>query len=87
MPNEDEIPTLGEASCLTLGLVPNKSNRSRAKELIHKTNLCEVSYKRNSDPFEPFIVSKRLKKINPFLYKSYDDTPPSSPKPNGRRLK
>lgn len=77
--NEDSLPTLGEASCLVLGLIPNQKNRGRAKTAIEEAKIIDVSYKRSGDPFEPFIVSKKLKTLNPFLYKSYNVTPPQSP--------
>ncbi|KAG2195907.1 hypothetical protein INT47_002950 [Mucor saturninus] len=82
MLNEEESKeslTLVQASCLVLGLVPSKKDRVKAKEMIENTKICEVTYKRTGDPFEPALTSKRLKQLNPFLYKSYNETPPSSP--------
>lgn len=81
--NKDESLTLGEASCLVLGMIPNKKNRGKAKKIIEESKNYEVSYKRNSSPFKPFIIGKRVKRMNPFLYKTYAITPPSSPSPFG----
>lgn len=72
--------TLGQASCLVLGLPPSIENRKISKEIIEETQIVEVSYKRRGDPFEPFLIGKKVKNTNPFLYKSYDVTPPLSPK-------
>ncbi|KAI8088269.1 hypothetical protein BDF21DRAFT_449999 [Thamnidium elegans] len=55
-------------------------NRKLSKEIIEETKIVEVSYKRRGDPFEPFLIGKKVKCVNPFLYKSYDVTPPPSPK-------
>lgn len=71
--------TLGQASCLVLGLPPSIENRKISKEIIEETQIVEVSYKRRGDPFEPFLIGKKVKYTNPFLYKSYDATPPPSP--------
>ncbi|MBM6385835.1 MAG: hypothetical protein JSY10_17910 [Paenibacillus sp.] len=75
-----DILTLGQASCLVLGLPPSMENRKLSKEIIEETKIVEVSYKRRGDPFEPFLIGKKVKCVNPFLYKSYDVTPPPSPK-------
>ncbi|GAA5814203.1 hypothetical protein MFLAVUS_007696 [Mucor flavus] len=77
--NPDNL-TLGQASCLVLGLPPSIENRKISKEIIEETQIVEVSYKRRGDPFEPFLIGKKVKNTNPFLYKSYDVTPPLSPK-------
>ncbi|GAA5800961.1 hypothetical protein HPULCUR_006401 [Helicostylum pulchrum] len=75
-----DILTLGQASCLVLGLPPSIENRKKSKEIIEDSKIVEVSYKRRGDPFEPFLIGKKVKYTNPFLYKSYDVTPPPSPK-------
>jgi hypothetical protein len=71
--------TLGQASCLVLGLPPTRDNRKKAGEMIKKTNLLEVTYKQSVDPLYPFVVGKQVKKLNSFLYKNYPPTPPQSP--------
>lgn len=80
MSQELELLTLGQASCLVLGLPPSVENRKKAKKIINDAKVMEVTYKRLSDPFEPILIGKRVKYTNPFKYRSYNNTPPPSPK-------
>lgn len=69
--------TLGQASCLVLSLPPSEENRRKAKEIISKSSF-DVTFLKNTDPMVPVAIGKVTKKLNPFLYCSYPETPPFS---------
>jgi hypothetical protein len=71
----EQLLTQGQASCLVFGLAPTKTNRNIANDRMKSLPFLEVVYKRTGDPFEPLIIGKKLRKMNPFLYKSYPSTP------------
>lgn len=81
--NDDNyMLTLGQASCLVLGLPPTHDNRKKAKKIIEESSLFEVTYKRSTDPLYPFVIGKQVKDLNPYLYKSYPPTPPAEDAPS-----
>lgn len=76
--NNQDMLTLGQASCLALCLPPTEENRKRAKK-IFRESLFEVTYLKDANPMVPVAIGKNAKTLNPFLYNSYPETPPSSP--------
>lgn len=71
--------TLGQATCLVLGFPPTEENRKKAKEIMEKELLLEVTFDCWSSPLEPYVIGKTLKTMNPFVYQSYPPTPPPEP--------
>ncbi|ORZ11614.1 hypothetical protein BCR42DRAFT_101685 [Absidia repens] len=70
--------TKGQAGCLVLDLIPSIENRAKAKEIL-RDGPFDVTYLAGSDPLRPMAMGKAVMLKNPFVYKTYPDTPPVSP--------
>lgn len=79
MDTKSNLITRGQAACLILGLEPNKDNRKEAKSILDNTPL-DATYCHDTSPLKPFAYGRKLISLNPFIYKQYPDTPPSSPR-------
>lgn len=67
--------TLGQASCLVLGYIPNDpEERKKAKEHLEKSGLIAVHI-RNHDPFQPMAIGIKVHARDPFKFLSYPDSP------------
>ena len=66
----DNFLTLGQASCLVLGLEPTPENREKAKKVMEDTPFA-VTYRHGQNPKEPMAIAKSLVKLDPFKYREY----------------
>ncbi|KAG1035631.1 hypothetical protein G6F43_013198 [Rhizopus delemar] len=71
--------TKGQAACLVLDMIPTESNRELAKEQLKNTPF-EVTFIYGSNPMEPVALARTKIEKDPFRYKTYPDTPPTTPK-------
>ncbi|CAO3633593.1 unnamed protein product [Cunninghamella blakesleeana] len=78
--------TFGQASCLILGLPPTNENRKIAKEKMKKINM-EPTYLDQAHQSIPTAIAKNVMELNPFLYRSYPETTPPSPKNSAASIK
>ncbi|KAL0082441.1 hypothetical protein J3Q64DRAFT_1720554 [Phycomyces blakesleeanus] len=70
--------TRGQAMCLVLDMVPTVDNRRKANEIVD-SNVFNVTYTEDQGPLHPFAMGKSIIEKNPFKYKTYLKTPPTSP--------
>ncbi|KAI9499611.1 hypothetical protein BDB00DRAFT_794789 [Zychaea mexicana] len=70
--------TLGQASCLVLDMVPTDENRKKAVDIMAASPF-GVTYTSTKGHFEPFALAKTIIAKNPYKYKVYPATPPTSP--------
>ncbi|KAI8145150.1 hypothetical protein BJV82DRAFT_655849 [Fennellomyces sp. T-0311] len=70
--------TKGQASCLVLDWEPTKENREKAKNYFHESPL-DVTYRHDSNPLQPIAFAGEVIKKNPYVYKTYPDTPETRP--------
>lgn len=67
--------TLGQASCLVLGYLPNVSEeRKKAKQHLQKSGLI-AAYLRGQDPFRPMAIGMNVIERDPYTYISYPESP------------
>jgi hypothetical protein len=57
---------------------PTIENRQVAKRRLEETPFT-VTYFMNANPFEPVALEKAMVQRNPFKYRTYAPTPPTSP--------
>jgi hypothetical protein len=74
--NDIRMLTLGQATCLVMGMPPTEENRKRAKEIMEKVPGLEVAYNYGSSHLEPYVIGKKWKTMHPYFYQSYPPTPP-----------
>ncbi|KAI7907248.1 uncharacterized protein BX663DRAFT_573490 [Cokeromyces recurvatus] len=70
--------TYGQACCLVLGFPPTKENREKAKQYFH-TSLLDVCYIDSLGPRRSIAMVRGLISRDPFTYRSFTTTRPSSP--------
>lgn len=70
--------TYGQACYLVLGFSPNKENREKAK-LCFDTRLLDVCYMDSFGSMRPIAIGRDLLSRDPFTYRCYTTTRPSSP--------
>ncbi|KAI8388004.1 uncharacterized protein BYT42DRAFT_543383 [Radiomyces spectabilis] len=76
MSNKNRL-TLGQASCLVLGLPPTPENRKSSKEWFKSSPLA-VTFKDDDNPLEPIAIGKAVKQQNVFRFHDYPETPSTS---------
>jgi hypothetical protein len=70
--------TLGQSACLVLDMSPTEDNRKKAKKILEETPFT-VTYLFGSNPLEPVAMARSIVEKNPFKYRTYPATPPTSP--------
>lgn len=55
-----------------------RKTEKKAKSILDNTPFYAI-YCHDTGPLKPFAYDRKLILLNPFLYKQYPDTPPSSP--------
>lgn len=70
--------TRGQASRLVLDMVPTADNRRKGNDIMDN-NVVDVTYTEDQGPQHPFVMGKSIVEKNPFTYKTYPRTPPTSP--------
>ncbi|KAL1931789.1 hypothetical protein VTP01DRAFT_9933 [Rhizomucor pusillus] len=69
--------TFGQAACLVLGEPPE--NQQEAIEYFRSSRLT-VIYLYGEDPLlRPVAIGKKVQELNPYLYRAYPETIPSTP--------
>lgn len=71
--------TKDQRACLVLDMIPTYTNRKIAKEQLQNTPF-EFTFIYGSNPMEPVALARTKVEKDPFKYKTYPETPPTSPK-------
>lgn len=74
----DQKITHGQACCLVLGVPPTQENRVSSKEYFESSRLA-VCYVDSLGPLHPFAMGKDVVARDPFNYRSYTTTRPTTP--------
>ncbi|KAI8061808.1 uncharacterized protein B0P05DRAFT_599464 [Gilbertella persicaria] len=76
--SKNNLLTRGQAICLVLDMVPTVDNRRKGNDIVDN-NVFSVTYTEEQGPQHPFAMGKSIIEKNPFTYKTYPRTPPTSP--------
>ncbi|KAI7863856.1 hypothetical protein BDF14DRAFT_1884826 [Spinellus fusiger] len=76
--SKNNLLTRGQAICLVLDMVPTVENRRKGNDIVDN-NVFNVTYTEDQGPQHPFAMGKSIIEKNPFTYKTYPRTPPTSP--------
>ncbi|KAI9031025.1 hypothetical protein CLU79DRAFT_694733 [Phycomyces nitens] len=76
--SKNNLLTRGQAICLVLDMVPTVDNRQKGNDIVDN-NVFNVTYTEEQGPQHPFAMGKSIIEKNPFTYKTYPRTPPTSP--------
>ncbi|KAG1501489.1 hypothetical protein G6F47_000764 [Rhizopus delemar] len=76
--SKNNLLTRGQAICLVLDIVPTVDNRRKGNDIVDNS-VFNVTYTEDQGPQHPFAMGKSIIEKNPFTYKTYPRTPPTSP--------
>ncbi|KAG0928826.1 hypothetical protein G6F57_013104 [Rhizopus arrhizus] len=76
--SKNNLLTRGQAICLVLDMLPTVDNRRKGNDIVDN-NVFDVTYTEDQGPQHPFAMGKSIIEKNPFTYKTYPRTPPTSP--------
>ncbi|KAI8391140.1 uncharacterized protein BYT42DRAFT_526494 [Radiomyces spectabilis] len=76
--SKNKLLTRGQAICLVLDMVPTVENRRKGNDIV-ENSVFNVTYTDDQGPQHPFAMGKSTIEKNPFTYKAYPRTPPTSP--------
>ncbi|KAG0738153.1 hypothetical protein G6F16_012387 [Rhizopus arrhizus] len=76
--SKNNLLTRGQVIYLVLDMLPTVDNRRKGNDIVDN-NAFNVTYTEDQGPQYPFAMGKSIIEKNPFTYKTYSRTPPTSP--------